>query len=63
MSRPMHKCQTCNKWIPTEHSHCFNCSKPKLVRKIKSPKIKIASREEQHARLIDCGYQNWDDKN
>ena len=24
--------------------------------------IKVATREEQHARYIDCGPQNWDDR-
>lgn len=23
---------------------------------------KVASREEQHARYLDCGPQNWDDR-
>jgi hypothetical protein len=47
---------------------CYRCKgirnspsfrKPIKVRKVKE---KRASREDQHARYIDCGPQNWDDR-
>jgi hypothetical protein len=46
---------------------CFQCkgaanAHPKPVRKPRKFREKHASREEQYARYIDCGPQNWDDR-
>ncbi len=52
---------------------CFRCKGirhnphhpqlPKRGLRAKAPrKERIASREEQHARYIDCGPANWDDR-
>ena len=34
----------------------------KKLKTRKTPREKIASREEQHARYIDCGPAAWDDR-
>jgi hypothetical protein len=30
--------------------------------KRRNPRQKVATREEQHARYLDCGPANWDDR-
>lgn len=61
MSRPMHKCEhlQCTRWIPREYPYCLqhrekNRQGPNHTR--------IASRDEQHARYLDCGPNAWDDR-
>lgn len=61
----------------TANCQCERCTKERLrrlgqavnsqlsVAKVRTPKpaaLKQASREEQHARYIDCGPGAWDDR-
>ena len=53
-----------------ETCNCYRCKgirgnphfrKPKL-KPVRRFRERHASREEQHARYLDCGPQNWDDR-
>ena len=53
-------CGTCGgnttlKYARKHDGQCKRCAEP-------TDTIKTASREEQHARYIDCGPNTWDDK-
>jgi hypothetical protein len=50
----------------TADCQCFRCkgirNRPQQSIKLRKPKERTATSEEQHARYIDCGPQNWDDR-
>ena len=47
-----------------EHGESLLSSEIRVLNKAEAKRQKQAhaSREEQHARYLDCGYQNWDDR-
>jgi len=53
-------CEHGNSLLSTEEA--VGKPKPKKPRKPRAAKPKVASREEQHARYIDCGPGAWDDR-
>lgn len=61
------KCKTCGqptskKYAQTHDGECKRCINDPERYDNDSQGNRIASREEQHARYIDCGPQAWDDK-
>ena len=51
-------CKTCggNTTLKFARAHSGSC------KRCTEPEHNMATREEQHARYIDCGPQAWDDK-
>lgn len=66
MSHPYDKtanceCTRCVKERTRRAAQSAANAQPKPVR-YRAPRERVASREEQHARYIDCGPQAWDDR-
>ena len=59
------KCQQCNQATSKAYAYkheglCKACTTPNTPHSRKASRI--ASREVQHARYLDCGPSNWDDR-
>lgn len=46
------------------HLRCRDCGMDQLIKVARAPRRRknVASREEQHARYLDCGPSAWDDR-
>jgi hypothetical protein len=56
-------CSSCTStMVGINHHRCFSLNCACQYHKAYSSRRKNATREEQHARYIDCGPNNWDDR-
>lgn len=52
-------CERCTREATRRAAQAASDPRPRQHTRARS---RVASRAEQHARYIDCGYQAWDDK-
>lgn len=50
------------KCVDPECRKPFKLSSPPVIKRTLVARERVASREEQHSRYLDCGPQAWDDK-